>query len=121
MTKAATKHIPFKKIRTIKEAYDTSTTKQLPLFYRYKQIQYLKNYLLSSNFLTLLHNYQTEYPDNSILTNSPLSDQIKNKFQIIKTALNYQQKQATYKEIQQKIENRNKVFNEHLNFFTKTF
>jgi len=119
LTKAATKHIPFKKIQTIKEAYDTSTTKQLPLFYRYKQIQYLKNHPLSSNFLTLLHNYQTEYPDNSISTNSSLSDQIKNEFQLIKTVLNYQQKQATYKEIQQKIENWNKVFNETPKLFYK--
>ena len=89
MTKAATKHIPFKKIRTIKEAYDTSSTKQLPLYYRYKQIQYLKNHLSSPNFLILLYNYQTEYPENSISTNSPLSHQIKNEFQLIKTALNY--------------------------------
>ena len=42
--KAATKHIPFKKINTIKEVQDKPSTKKSLLFYRYKQIQYLKNH-----------------------------------------------------------------------------
>ena len=44
LTKAATKHIPFKKIKTIKEIQDTSSPKQSLLYYRYKQIQFLKNH-----------------------------------------------------------------------------
>ena len=44
LTKAATKHIPFKNIKTISEINNNSPSKLPPLFYQYKQIQYLKSH-----------------------------------------------------------------------------
>ncbi|CAG8484116.1 308_t:CDS:1, partial [Scutellospora calospora] len=49
--------------------------------------------------------YLSDYPENTLNSNTPSLDQIKIEFQLIKTSLNYQQKQTTYNNIKQKIEN----------------
>ena len=100
--KAATKHIPFKKINTIKEVQDKPSTKKSLLFYRYKQIQYLKNHFSSPNFNSLLLNYLSQYPENSLPTNNPSIIQIKNKLQLIKSALNHEYQQNLYNKLSKK-------------------
>ena len=119
LIKAATKHIPFHKINTIKEIKETSTSKQTPLFYRFKEIQYLKNHFSSPNFLSLCKKYISQYSDCLFQLSTPTLLQIKEEFQQIKTALNIQQQQTIYKEIQQKIEIRNKSFLETPKLFYK--
>ena len=66
------------------------------LYYRYKQIQYLKNHPQSPNLYNLLHEYNTKYPVNLIIqsqTSNNLQSTIKQEFIQIKLALNtyYQQ------------------------------
>ena len=119
LLKAANKHIPFKKIKTIKEIQNLPSPRQSPLFYRYKQAQFLKNHFHSPNFSTLLAQYLTQYPENSLQTQHPTHTQIKNEFQLIKLSLNHQYQQNLYNEIKQKIENRNKTFLESPKFFYK--
>jgi hypothetical protein len=89
------------------------------LYYRYKQIQYLKNHFKSSNFNTLLTEYLSQYSDNLIQIPNPSISQIKQEFQQIKFALNAQYQQNIQKEIQQKIEDRNLSFYETPKLFFK--
>ena len=119
LIKAANKHIPFKKIRTIKEIQNSPSPKQSPLFYRYKQIQFLKNHFYSSNFSNLLDQYLTQYPENSLQTKCPTHNQIKNEFQLVKSSLNHQYQQNLYNKIKQKIENHDKTFTETPKLFYK--
>ena len=119
LTKAAIKHIPFKKIKTIKEIQDSPPSKKPPLFYRYKQIQFLKNHFHSPNFPDLLDQYLIQYPENSLQTKHPTYIQTKNEFELIKSSLNYQYQQNLYNEIKQKIENRDQIFKETPKLFYK--
>ena len=73
----------------------------------------------SINFNTLLTNYQTKYLDCIFQTSTPSLAQIKDEFQLIKTALNHQYQQLTYDEIKGKIEDRNKSFKETPKLFYK--
>jgi hypothetical protein len=119
LIKAATKHIPFLKIKTIKEIKETTSNKQTPLFYQFKEIQYLKNHISSTNFSALWEKYKAQYPNCPLQTSTPTQSQIKEEFQQIKMALNYQQQQTTYQEIQQKIEDQNQSFLETPKIFYK--
>jgi len=73
----------------------------------------------SINFNTLLTNYQTKYSDCAFQTSSPSLAQIKDEFQLIKTALNHQHQQLIYNEIKEKIEDRNKSLKEISKLFYK--
>src|SRR5260363_82481 len=119
LIKASTKHIPFHKINTIKEIKETPFSKQTPLFYRFKEIQYLNHHTSSSKFFPLCKKYILQYTDCLLQLPTPTLLQIKEEFQQIKTALKIQQQQTTYKEIQQKIENRNQNFFKPQNSFIK--
>jgi len=74
LIKAATKHIPFKNIKTISEINNNPSSKLPPLFYQYKQIQYLKNHFNSINYYLLLQKYLSDYPNNSLHTTTPSFD-----------------------------------------------
>jgi homospermidine synthase len=86
-------------VNTIQGIQESSSSKYSQLYYHYKEIQFLKNHINSSNFNTLLQKYLTSYNDNSIQTHTPTLIQLKNEFDLIKVALNNQQQQATYREI----------------------
>ena len=110
LSKAATKHIPYKKIKTIKEIKEHSNTKFSPLYYHFKQIQFLKNHFNHENFQSLATTYCNQYANSQFNNFSPSLFSIKLEFLEIKNALNIQQKQQIQEEIQQKIEERNQTF-----------
>ena len=102
-----------KKIRTTHGIKTDKPYKHHALFYRYKEIQYLKSHTQSYNFNDLLNKYTTQYPDNLITQSQTISDFstiVKQEFSHIKLALNTYYQQETQKEIQQKIEDRNQTF-----------
>src|SRR6185295_14576102 len=91
LSKAAAKNIPYKKIKTSHEIISDKPLKHHSLYYRYKQIQYLKNHPQSTNLHNLLHEYNTKYSDNLIIqsqTSDNLQSTIKQEFIQIKLALN---------------------------------
>src|SRR6185436_18072990 len=97
LIKAASKHILFKKVNTIKGIKETNSSKHSHLYFHYKEILFLKNHI-SFNFNILLQNYLSKYPDNTIQNLSPTLFHLKNELHLTKTALNHHQNQITYNE-----------------------
>ena len=86
LTKAALKNIPYKNIKTFQKIKDNKPSKRHTLFYRYKQIQYLKNYLQSSIFIIFLMNTKPNVLKTLLMNCKPLTTYtlhlIKNLFKL---------------------------------------
>src|SRR6185295_11998735 len=129
LTKAAQKHIPFKRIKLNPYYNEQQQPNLSPLYIQFKQAVLLKTSLNKPNFIQNYNSYITKYLQNTLLpllhltpTNNNFDSTTSltlftNEIKTLKTKIHKEKQEITLKEIQNKLEERNNNFYQNPKIF----